>query len=89
MADNKENAVPVIEQPGPSKVEQILKWLKVAGIILGIIVSGVLGVAASGGLALPPAAIAVLNSILGLLAAAGLASNGIQKAPPRVGPPEP
>lgn len=89
MADNKENAVPVIEQPGPSKLEQWLKIAKMIGIVIGVIISGVLGTAASGGLTLPPTVLAVLNSILGLLAAAGLASNGIQKSPPRVGPPEP
>lgn len=89
MADNKENEVPVIAQPGPSKLDQILRTAKVVAIVIGVIISGVLGMVASGGLTLPPTVLAVLNSILGLLAAAGLASNGIQKAPPRVGPPEP
>lgn len=89
MADNKENEVPVVVQPGPSKLEQIMKTAKVVGIVIGVIISAVLGAAASGGLTLPPTVLAILNSILGLLAAAGLASNGIQKSAPRVGPPEP
>ena len=88
MADNKENEVPVITQPGPSKLEQVLKTAKVIGIVAGVVISAVLTAVASGGIALPAGVVGVLQAILGLLAAGGLASNGVQKAPaPRVGPP--
>ena len=76
MADNKENEVPVVVQPGPSKLEQIMKTAKVVGIVIGAIISAVLGAAASGGLTLPPTVLAILNSILGLLAAEMLAITG-------------
>jgi len=89
MADNKENAVPPVER-GPSQLEKGLEIAKRVAIVIGVLISAVLGAVASGALTLPAGVLGVLNAILGLLAAAGLASNGLHKAPPppRIGPPE-
>jgi hypothetical protein len=88
MADNKENDVPVVNSES-SKLDRWLEIAKKGGILAGIVIGGLLAAVASGGLSLPPTVIGVLNAILAVLAAAGLASPGLKQITPpsQKGPP--
>lgn len=90
MADDKKNDVPVVNSEA-SKLDRWLEIAKKGGILAGIVIAAILSLVASGGLSLPAGAVGVLNAILAVLAAAGLASPGLkQLAPPassQKGPP--
>lgn len=88
MADDKKNDVPVVN----SEASKLDKWLEIAkkgGILAGVVIGGLLAAVASGGLTLPPTAVVILNAILAVLAAAGLASPGLKSlpTPSQKGPP--
>lgn len=80
MADDNNNEVPVVNASG----EKLAKGLEIAkriGIVVGVIVAGIISAAASGAVTLPPALLGVLNAVLAVLAAAGLASPGLKALP--------
>lgn len=89
MADEQKNDVPVVNSAQDSGLAKALEIGKKLGIGLGILIAGVLGAVASGTLTLPPAVVSVLNVIVAILAALGLASPGLKpSAPPsQKGPP--
>lgn len=84
VADQNQNQIP--QEGPPSTAQNVLGIVKIVGLVLAGLAGSIVAASASG-VQLPPALVSIATAIVAIAAPLGIASPGLGKSQPKVGPP--